>query len=61
MVKSSTPRTVYNVPIQIEEVYQEEEPHLYLIIDLTTEFDQPSLTGGTHPLQLVDASITGHD
>ena len=61
VVQSSTPRALYDVPIQIEEVYQEEEPNLDLIVDLTMHFDQPLLTRGTDPLQLVDASIIGHN
>lgn len=61
VVQSSTPRTLYDVPIQIEEVYQEQEPHLDLIVDLTMHFDQPSLTRGTDPLEFVDPSIIGQE
>lgn len=61
VVQRSTPRTLYDVPVQIEEVYQEQEPHIDLIVDLTMHFDQPSLTRGTVPLELVDVSIIGDD
>ena len=61
VVQNSTPRTLYDVPIQVEEVYQEQEPHLDLIVDLTMYFDQPLLARGTNPLELVDASVIGQE
>lgn len=64
IVQSISPRTLYDVPendtaSQLEEVYQEEEPAINLIVDLS--MDMPNLTRGSGTLQLVDSSIVGRD
>lgn len=60
VVQSSTPRALYDVHVQMEEVYQEQEPYLNLSVDLN--MDQLSLTRGTGPLEVVDAlTMALHD
>ncbi|GJV84823.1 hypothetical protein Tco_1524721 [Tanacetum coccineum] len=67
VVESNDPRTLYNVPVEggeaerhhVDEVFQEEEPHLNMPVDLN--LNQPSLTRGSVPLEVVDASTAYDD
>ncbi|KAI3710139.1 hypothetical protein L2E82_39913 [Cichorium intybus] len=60
VVQSSTPRALYDVHVQMEEVHQEQEPHLNLTVDLN--IDQLSLTRGSVPLDMVDGlTVALHD
>ncbi|GJV67161.1 hypothetical protein Tco_1482670 [Tanacetum coccineum] len=68
VVESNDSRTLYNVPVEeaaeaerhhVDEVYQEEEPHLNMPID--SNLNQPSLTRGSVPLEVVDASTAYDD
>ncbi|GKB24805.1 hypothetical protein Tco_0864206 [Tanacetum coccineum] len=58
--------TLYNVSVKevaeryhVEEVYQEEEPHLNMPVD--SNLNQPSLKRGSVPLEVVDASTAYDD
>ncbi|KAI3503691.1 hypothetical protein L1887_32140 [Cichorium endivia] len=56
----STPRALYDVHVQMEEVHQEQEPHLNLTVDLN--INQLSLTRGGVPLDMVDGiTVALHD
>nr|GFC56645.1 hypothetical protein [Tanacetum cinerariifolium] len=46
-------------PIEVAEIYQEEEPHLNMPVD--SYLNQPSLTRGSVPLEVVDASTAYDD
>lgn len=60
MVQSSAPRILYDVHVVVEEVHQEQEPHLNLTVDLN--IDQLSLTRGNILSEVVDAlTISLHD
>ncbi|GKE03232.1 hypothetical protein Tco_1395250, partial [Tanacetum coccineum] len=66
VVESNDLCTLYNVSVEevaerhhVEEVYQEEEPHLNMPVDLN--LNQPSLTRGSIPLEVVDASTAYDD
>ncbi|GJY26680.1 hypothetical protein Tco_0401406 [Tanacetum coccineum] len=66
VVESNDPRTLYNVAVEkvaerhhVEEVYQEEEPHLNMPVD--SNLNQPSLTRGSISLEVVDASTDYDD
>ncbi|GJY09752.1 transposon protein, CACTA, En/Spm sub-class [Tanacetum coccineum] len=68
VVESNDPRTLYNVPVEegaeaerhhVDEVFQEEEPHLNMPVD--SNLNQPSLTRGSVPLEVVDASTAYDD
>ncbi|GKE71330.1 reverse transcriptase domain-containing protein, partial [Tanacetum coccineum] len=66
VVESNDPRTLYNVSVKevaerhhVEEVYQEEEPHLNMPVD--SNLNQPSLKRGSVLLEVVDASTAYDD
>nr|GFA57703.1 hypothetical protein [Tanacetum cinerariifolium] len=60
VVESNDQRTLYNVSVEeVAEIYQEEEPHLNMPVD--SNLNQPSLTRGSVPLEVVDASTAYDD